>query len=337
MYFNKENNLYSKIKINKLLKECSYKKSQLVFQNYSKSYYLGAMFFNYREFKQICALYSFLRIIDNIIDSQININIKKEKLKRFRDTFFKCYSEFKEYYGNINIILKYEWDEYKDYIISIMDTFYKLNIEDELLNKFFDSMNLDLIKFEYENFQELMVYMDGSAGIVGEIMYLIMTQNNIKKKNSETNKYARDLGVAFQLTNFIRDINEDRNMYPYRIYLPIDEQKKFNINLIYNNYDENLIEFIKYQIDRNIEYYNLANKGINKLDYNYRNGIIVAKNMGLGILNKIKKNDYNVFNEENNLTKYEKCDIVYEYISIYNIFILIRNYLLYNYIYFYFF
>jgi 15-cis-phytoene synthase len=304
----------------------SYKNCQLVFKNYSKSYYLGAHLFSYSEFKQICAFYAFLRIIDDIVDSDISLSTKKFKLVIFKLKFLYCYNNYSS-----ELVNKYEWGEYQDCILAIFDSLVKLNIYDRIFNKFFISMELDLIKFKYHTYDELLIYMDGSAGIVGEIMYLIMTQNNKNMRNFRTKQHARDLGIAFQLTNFIRDVLEDRNMNPSRIYLPKKDQNFYKINLSNDNFNKKTKFFIKDQISRNMNYYYSAENGINALPKKYHNSLNIAKNMGIGILKKIEKNDFNVFTEKKkNLTKYEKFIIIKDTISFFSVLNLIKNYLLYN-------
>ena len=170
-------------------------------------------------------------------------------------------------------------------------------------------MEMDINKFSYNNFNELYLYMDGSAGIVGEMMYILMNDDN--KINKEINKNARDLGIAFQMTNFLRDILEDRNMNPKRVYFPIIEQKLFNINLENCNYNKESIKFINYQVSKTINYYKYSEIGINKLNLKYKKESIYQKIWDKIILNKIIKNKYNVFlKEKNNLTKYEKLIII---------------------------
>ena len=244
----------------------AYKECQEVFKDYSKSYYLGSHFFNYKEFRQICALYAFLRIIDNIIDTNDwSLNLKKKKLRDFEYKFMDSYENIIKNKCSYEYLDNYYWHEYQTYIIAIFDTIRQLDIKKALLQKFFNSMKMDLFRTIYMTNIDLLNYMDGSAGIVGEIMYLIITQDNIKNRTIEINLRARDLGIAFQLTNFIRDIQEDRNFKPPRSYLPKREQDLFDINLLKSSYSVNSREFIIYQCNKNMNYYNSAEKGIEKL------------------------------------------------------------------------
>ena len=87
MFFNiiDKNKKYKK-NIAKIIIE-SYKNCQLIFKAYSKSYYLGGHFFYYDKFKKICAIYTFLRIIDNEIDSNLALEEKNKILKNLKMYF----------------------------------------------------------------------------------------------------------------------------------------------------------------------------------------------------------------------------------------------------------
>lgn len=302
----------------------SYLKCQQVFKKYSKSYYIGSHFFEYKKFQQICAFYTFLRIIDNIVDSDKNIHYKKYKVTIFKIKFLYLISD-----GYTNT----EWFEYHDYILAINDTFKTLGINKNIITRFFRSMELDLMKFEYYTYRELLQYMDGSAAIVGEAMYLIMTQDNKVSRNYRTRKAAKKLGFAFQITNFLRDIKEDLAMNPSRIYFPKDEQIYYKTDLKESRDTDNSIKFIKDQISRNKNYYLAAEEGIKNLPVKYQPGIKIAKIMGEGILKNIEAHGYKVFNDKrNNLSKFQKIGILFNNLACLDLFRLTKNYISYNFL-----
>ena len=112
------------------------------------------------------------------------------------------------------------------------------------------------------------------------------------------------------------------------------EQDLFDINLLKSSYSVNSREFIIYQCNKNMNYYNSAEKGIEKLHNRYKKGLTISKNMGIGILKKIEKNKYNVFeNKKNNLNKVEKIKIILKSLNFFDILKLLVNYFLYNFIY----
>ncbi|MBN1999243.1 squalene/phytoene synthase family protein, partial [candidate division KSB1 bacterium] len=107
---------------------------------------------------------------------------------------------------------------------------------------------------------------------------------------------AEKLGIAFQLTNILRDIKEDKDMG--RIYIPQQEIKKFGVTVqdIQNeNFSLPIKNLIKHQIQRAREYYQQAFPGIAMLSKHSQYSIYSALNIYQGILGKIEKNDYNPF------------------------------------------
>ena len=204
----------------------SYRACRDLFKIHSKSYYLGAMIFPFYKFKHVCAIYGLVRIADNIVDYQITdiheIEEKKKKLEKFIFNFFSIYDLSERGYKLIENDNKF-WDRTHVVFRALFKTIKEVKLERNLFERFFKSMKVDLCKFKYESYNDLEEYMDGSAAVVGEIMLKIMMHNDnfYKGEKSFSRKcYAQILGNAFQLTNFIRDIHQDINMIPSRIYLP---------------------------------------------------------------------------------------------------------------------
>ncbi len=123
----------------------------------------------------------------------------------------------------------------------------------------------------------------------------------------EAIEYAVKLGVALQLTNILRDINEDWERG--RLYLPQEELDRFG--LTENDIDRGIVtdrwrEFMKFQIARARRLYAEAWPGIAMLNPDGRLAIAAAADLYRAILNDIEAHDYNVFNRRAHLTKWEK-------------------------------
>ena len=322
--------------MNKSLKD-SYIKCRDIFEKYAKTYYLGAVLFEKTKFYHISAFYAFVRVIDNIIDldnEEIKLHIRREKLLNLESLFFKHYKYYKinkKYLG-----VSYDFDDMVlfDILPAVFNTFEEIKIEDMCIKSFFNSMGMDLHKFRYNNYKELEEYMYGSAEIIGEVMYSIMEKDNI-----ELLDYAYSLGTAFQITNFIRDIREDYEMKPARIYIPIDEQEEYNVNLeldipkiiektISEEQLKNVKKLIKFQIERCDKIYNFSQVGIDKLKY--KKSINLSKVLYQSIHNKIIENDYDVFNQKCNLTIYEKLTLCYQYLGLWDLCYFVFNYVRYT-------
>ncbi len=153
---------------------------------YAKSFNWAGFFLPKEVYEKCSTLYDFCRTLDNIADEDLDLEIKKEKFKKFKDDF-----KSKNFYNKIirNIYLLIE----------------EKNISINIIYDLFDGIESDLrYELKINSFQELLVYSYRVAGSVGLMMAKIL---NVKTYNSL--KGAIDLGIAMQLTNIARDVVED--------------------------------------------------------------------------------------------------------------------------------
>ena len=315
-----------------------------IFKEHAKTYYLGAVLFNKSKFRHICAFYGFVRVIDNIIDEKPDLSLVKKRdiLLEIETFFFTILNEKNVYLGSVSYLDNFGIKDnvhlklFFDILPAVLNTFKEIKITQEIVRCFFKSMRMDLYKFRYKTTTELEDYMNGSAEIIGEVMYSIMEKN----QSFEMLDYAYALGRSFQLTNFIRDIREDYEMKPSRIYIPLDCQEDFEVNLeedipkiingtIKEKDFQNVKDLIKSEIEKVEIIYEFAQVGIDKLED--RENINLSKVLYSSIHNKIRENDYDVFSQRCHLTFWEKLKISYELLSWYNIFRFIINYISYSY------
>ena len=133
-------------------------------------------------------MYNFCRTLDDIVDDKSNLKIKREKFKKFKEDFVNK--------KNDNPIIKEMW--------SIIES---ENISKKVVIDLFDGVETDLQeKVQINTKKDLLIYSYRVAGTVGLMMSKIL-----KVKNKEAFKGAIDLGIAMQLTNIARDVNEDKN------------------------------------------------------------------------------------------------------------------------------
>ncbi len=153
---------------------------------YAKSFNWAGFFLPKKVYDECSTLYDFCRTLDNIADEESNLDIKKEKFRKFKEDF-----------KNKNI----ENEIIKDIYLIVE----KKNISLKIIYDLFDGIESDLKdELKINTFQELLVYSYRVAGTVGLMMAKIL---NVKKYNSL--KGAIDLGIAMQLTNIARDVVED--------------------------------------------------------------------------------------------------------------------------------
>ena len=156
-------------------------------KKHAKSFYWASFFLNKTTFDKCSTLYNFCRTLDDLVDSDKNLEIKKENFKKFKEDFLN--KNFN------NPIIK----EMCSLIISE-------NISRKVVLDLFDGVETDLEEeVKINTKKDLLVYSYRVAGTVGLMMSKIL-----RVKNKEALKGAIDLGIAMQLTNIARDVCEDK-------------------------------------------------------------------------------------------------------------------------------
>lgn len=208
--------------------------------NSGSSFYYSFMFLPQAQREAITALYAFCREVDDIADECTELHIAQTKLSWWR-------SEIE------NLYLDKPQHPVSKALLGPIKT-YQLNAEHFV--EIIDGMEMDLNFNRYEDFKQLQLYCYRVASVVG-----LLTAQIFGFKNRQTLKYAHDLGMAFQLTNIIRDVGEDARRG--RIYLPLDELAKFNVSeddILHSRESESVQKLLNHQIDRAESYYDLALK-----------------------------------------------------------------------------
>lgn len=242
----------------RLYEELSYAVSEATTKKYSTSFSFGILALHASIRPSIYAIYGFVRLADEIVDSFHDYN-KPELLARFKNQTTEALDE-----GiSLNPILQ-----------SFQETVNKYNIDRNLIYQFLHSMEMDLKRVEYNSklYQE---YILGSAEVVGLMCLQIFVEGN-KAMYEFLKPYAMKLGSVFQKVNFLRDLKEDYHILG-RTYFP-------NIQMgVFNNE-------IKIQIEQGIETeFKEALKGIRKLPNSSKFGVYLAYKYYLSLFQKIKK------------------------------------------------
>lgn len=258
-----------------------FEKCRQITRKYGTSYYFATQFFPSEIRQAIYALYAFARIPDEFVDNPDENSefTPQQRIKNFRADWRKAMD--KEINGD-------------EITAAIASTFHKYQIPPEHGEAFFRSMIQDTEQATYQNYAELEDYMYGSAGVIG-----LMITHIVGYSSEAAFKHALQLGYAFQLTNFLRDIGEDWDERR-RVYLPQDELAQFgltNSDIANCCLDERFIAFMKFQIKRNRKIYREALKGIPMLHRHGRLAVRIAFVLYSAILGRIESNQYNVYSK----------------------------------------
>ena len=220
------------------------------------------------------ALYAFARTADDIVDLPVPSGRPGEDLQRFGERFF---TELATGQSDHPVLA------------AVVDTVRRFEIEPELFERFLASMTMDLSVSSYGTWTELFGYMDGSAAAIGEMMLPILDPVD----RGAALGPARDLGVAFQLTNFLRDIDEDLDRG--RVYVPRSDLERFGVDLHERRATTGFVDLMRFEIERCRQLYASAEAGIEMLPGRSARCIRAAHSTYGGILDEIERQGYDVF------------------------------------------
>lgn len=254
----------------------AYAKAQTAF--HSKSFYLSTQFLPKEKRLPTFALYSFCRYADNIVDNPRNRTVDE----------LTAEIEYLKY----ELAVAYRSGESEHPILkAFIPSALAYNIPLRYPLELLDGVKLDLLKNRYQSFAELYQFAYAVAGVVGIMMSYIIGFSDPAALN-----YAEKLGVAMQLANILRDIQEDKNMN--RIYLPLDEVRQFGLDekdFFKETFNDAMRQLVKYQVERAHRFFIEADNGIPMLSRDGRFAVKAASRIYRGILSEIEKRDYNPF------------------------------------------
>ena len=259
----------------------SYEECKRLNSLHGKTYYLATLLLPKEKRPFVHALYGFARYADEIVDdlaSELTIQEKSDLLTQWGEKVLQGLSS-----GDSNDVVGR----------ALIDTVTKFKIPHEHFVAFLHSMKMDLSVTSYANYEALMEYVHGSAAVIGLEMVPILGP-----LSDAAFEPAKKLGIAFQLANFIRDVNEDLDRG--RIYLPLDELAEFGVNkemLARRILTPQIVSALKFQIARVRQLQKEATPGIQELAPSSRPCIEAASELYCGIVDEVEKIDYQIFNK----------------------------------------
>jgi phytoene synthase len=257
----------------------SYERCRKLNSQHGKTYYLATLLLPPGKRPYVHALYGFARYADEIVDDLSSTLTNQEKsdwLGNWGNEFLRDLKRGK----SDDLICK-----------AVVDTVNRWEIPTELFEAFLHSMRMDLTVRQYQTFKDLYEYVYGSAAVIGLQMVPIL-----EPTSQIAYERAQDLGIAFQLANFVRDVSEDLNRG--RIYLPMDELAQFGVDRTYLEKriaDKNVKDALKFQIKRVKELEEKSRSGIDFLHPSSRPCIEAARILYCGIVDAVEAIDYEVF------------------------------------------
>lgn len=235
-------------------------------------------------------VYAFCRKTDDIVDDvSASLDVKYEKLRKWRIEFEKAFQGHSEY----------------SLLNKLGTTISRFNIPLEPFFELIRGMEMDLQKNRYLTFDDLSLYCYRVASTVG-----LMCIEIFGYKHKSTKEYAINLGIAFQLTNILRDINKDAN--DGRIYLPQEDLANFDYSekaLMEKTYNSNFKELMEYETKRAQKYFDKANQILQLDDKPSLFAARAMQHIYARMLDKIVAEDYNIFEKNISVSFFEKFGI----------------------------
>jgi phytoene synthase len=255
------------------------------------SFYYSFLFLPPERRRAITALYAFCREVDDAVDEPSDPSAARATLAWWRGEVDRLFA------GNPQ----------HPVTLALDPAIEPFGITKAQLNAIMGGMEMDLNQNRYLNFASLQLYCHRVAGVVGALAAGIFGYRNAK-----TSEYAEKLGLAFQLTNIIRDVGEDARKN--RIYLPLDELKEYGVtaaDILNANHTESFVRLMRFQAGRARRCYDEALALLPAEDRRaQRPGLMMAA-IYRALLDEIAGDDYRVLQQRTALTPIRKLWIAW--------------------------
>ena len=257
----------------------AYERCRQLHARHGRTYYLATLLLPRWKRRHVHALYGFTRYADEIVDdldSTLDRAGQAAALRAWGERFFAGL----------------RGQPCQDPILpAVLHTVRAFDLEVADFERFLHSMAMDLHTDGYRTYQDLLVYMEGSAAVIGTMMAPILESAD----PPAAAEHARQLGLAFQLTNFIRDVAED--LERGRVYLPAEDLERFGVgraDLAVTRASPAVAELLAFEVERARAHYRAAEPGIELLAPSSQPCIRVAFDLYGGILDEVERAGYQV-------------------------------------------
>jgi phytoene synthase len=250
------------------------------------SFYYSFLFLPPERRRAITALYAFCREVDDVVDETPDPQLAATKLAWWRLEVANLFE------GKPQHPVTKALSVFKD----------QFSISQEQLNEIINGMEMDLTQTRYLDWAGLERYCYRVASVVG-----LLAASIFGYRNPRTLEYAKNLGIAFQLTNIIRDVGEDARKN--RIYLPMEDLKQFDVpaaDLLNGRESENFKNLLAFEAARARQYYEKAFASLPQGDRRtQRPGLIMAA-IYRTLLDEIERDGFRVLKTRTSLTPLRK-------------------------------
>jgi len=251
----------------------------------------SSFYYSFRALKPeiregITAFYALCRELDDVVDECSDTELARIKLAWWRSEIGRLHEGKPEH----------------PVTQALLPTVQRRNIPREWLEEIIDGMEMDLGQQRYADYKSLLLYCHRAAGVVGQIAAEIFGF-----QNRQTLKYAHELGLAFQLTNIIRDVGEDARRG--RIYLPLDELEQFGVKpaeILNCQHSGRFAALMQFQYERAVKAYEQALDLLPQEDRKAQRAGLAMAAIYRALLEEIRRDGFHVLDGKISLTPLRK-------------------------------
>jgi phytoene synthase len=254
------------------------------------SFYYSFLFLPPARRRAITALYAFCREVDDVVDEGMDAQVAAAKLAWWRNEVANLFSGRPQHP-----------------VMLALQPHLALGITAGRLNEVIDGMEMDLRQTRYLDWAGLEAYCYRVAGVVG-----LLAAGIFGYRDARTLDYAKNLGIAFQLTNIIRDVGEDARKN--RVYLPVEDLQRFGVpaaDILQGRQTPAFGSLMEFQAERARRYYRSAFDALPAADRRaQRPGLIMAA-IYRALLEEIQRDGFRVLTQRTSLTPLRKLWIAW--------------------------
>jgi 15-cis-phytoene synthase len=272
----------------------AYERCRQLHARHGRTYYLATLLLPRWKRRHVHALYGFVRYADELVDdldSTLDRPSQAAALAAFGERFFAGLAGA----------------PVADPVLpAVLHTVRAFGLDPGDFEKFLHSMAMDLTVTGYETYQDLLGYMEGSAAVIGTMMAPILESTD----PPAAREHARQLGLAFQLTNFLRDVAEDYRRG--RVYLPAEDLDRFGVrraDLAPGPTRPKVADLLAFEVRRARAHYRAAEPGIDLLAPSSRPCIRVAFELYGGILDEVEQAGYQVLDRRVAVPRHRRLQV----------------------------
>jgi len=250
------------------------------------SFYYAFLFLPPAKRAAITAFYAFCREVDDVVDEVTDPGVAQTKLA----------------WWQTEVARAFEGEPRHPVTQALMPLAADHSIEAPHLLAVIEGCQMDLTQTRYLDFPGLERYCHLVAGVVGEV-----AANIFGKTQEATTQYAHTLGLAFQMTNIIRDVGEDA--LRGRIYLPLNELQQFDVKaheILNRHYSDRFAALMQFQVQRAQQLYDQALSLLPKADARSQKPGLMMASIYRTLLQEIERDGYQVLHQRVSLTPLRK-------------------------------